>query len=420
MGVKSSLRYIYKLKRKGIKLGLERMDTMMGLLGNPQNSYKTVHVTGTNGKGSVSTYIYSVLKEQGYSTAIYTSPHLVKFNERIVVDGNMIDDRELIELIWFIRKKISGKVQPTFSEFTTALAFLYFARKKVDIAVIEVCMGGKYDATNVIIPIVSVITYVDYDHEEYLGNKPIQIASEKAGIIKSNTPLVTAEAEKEIVGLFKKICQKQNCRMYRLGTELKVKQTGDCRFTTKGVLKGSFKISMKGDHQITNAGVALLALDLIKKNGICISDDSLKKGLLRAIINGRLQSIGNILLDGAHNPSGMQKLFEYIRKIDKRIILVIAIKEGKKVKKLVSLIAPLAKKIIITEANFMPASIETLEKEIKKYGKEYLIAKNPKIAMRLAKQLATNEDIILVTGSLYLVGDVLSLNKNRGLIKYQY
>ncbi|MGE0793294.1 MAG: folylpolyglutamate synthase/dihydrofolate synthase family protein, partial [Candidatus Woesearchaeota archaeon] len=205
------LNYMYNLERFGIKLGLETMNSILNLFDNPQNKFKTIHIAGTNGKGSTASFIFNILKQQYSNVGLYTSPHLHQFNERIKINDNFISDEEIVELIKEVKQKSEeNNIHLTFFEFTTTIMFLHFARKKVDIAVIEVGMGGRLDATNIITPLISIITNIGLDHTHILGDTKLKIAAEKAGIIKQNIPLITAEKSEEILEFFFEICKQKN------------------------------------------------------------------------------------------------------------------------------------------------------------------------------------------------------------------
>lgn len=411
MNTKPTLDYIYNLKSFRRRGDLTRMEKILDILENPHKKFKSIHVAGTNGKGSVSTFIYSVLKEAGFNTALYTSPHLVKFNERIKVMNEDISDADLVRLADFIRNKVDG-IDITFFEFTTALAFLYFAEKKVDLAVVEVGMGGRLDATNVLTPLISVITHIGMDHEEHLGKELIQIAKEKAGIIKNNIPLITAEKDKDVLALFTDICIKKHSTLFRIGKDLFFNKKENGVFVTSGIIEDEFSVSMLGDYQLTNASTALLAIEVLNKEyEYSISIESIKKGLKKALIHGRLEKIGSVLLDGAHNPDAAQELAKYLKCINKEIVLILGIKEGKNISHLISLLAPLASAIILTKSSFKASSLETLAKEAEKHNSNIFRTNNAKEALNLASSMAKKGSIILVTGSLYLVGDAYSILK---------
>src|SRR3989338_1387571 len=250
--MQSTLDYLYSLERFGIKLGLETTQKMLDVLENPHHTFKSIHVTGTNGKGSTCAFLASILQEAGYKTGLYTSPHLVKFNERIKINGFDIPHQDLLQLISEIKEKCSH-LNPTFFEFTTAMAFLYFARQKVDFAVIEVGMGGRLDATNVIMPEVSIITNIGFDHMKHLGDSKEAIAREKAAIIKEKVPLVTAEQDPLLVSYFEKVCRQKQSPIFLVKDVTiisKQESLSGQSFTVDG---GKFSITLLGRHQQTNA-----------------------------------------------------------------------------------------------------------------------------------------------------------------------
>ena len=243
-----TLDYLYGLKLFGTKLGLERMRQLMQILNFPYRRFPAIHVAGTNGKGSTCAFISSILREAGYKVGLYTSPHLIEFNERIQINGIQITNKKLVELTKFIKKRLEeNNFESTFFEFTTALAFLYFSQEEVDIAIIEVGLGGRLDATNVIIPEVAVITNIDFDHTKILGETKKEIASEKAGVIKSGTTLVTGEDDPEILDYFEDLCCERGAKFVHVNEDIQ------------------FKIRLEGEHQKKNAAVALEVLEIMKK-----------------------------------------------------------------------------------------------------------------------------------------------------------
>ena len=424
MDKESAINYLYNLTNKGIKYDLSRIEKILDLIGNPHNKLKTIHVAGTKGKGSVSTFIYQCLREEGYRVGIYTSPHLMSFNERIIINDELISDDELIKLVEFIKQKIDNtSVNPTFFEFTTALAFLYFFEKKVDILVVEVGLGGRFDATNVITPIVSVITSMGIDHSEFLGDTISKIASEKAGIIKNNIPIISSENSDEVINIFSEISKIKNSNFFHVGKELNYEKINDKIFRTYGLINDEFEISLDGDFQIKNAATAILSLVVLGNNSnFKISQQSIKSGLKKSFISGRLERIDNILIDGAHNPQAISEVIKYLDKFNKKFIIIFGAKEGKNIDEMISLLVPYADKFIFTLSSFKPASFDMLEKALNSDRIDFFKIQNPKDAFDFAKKIADKNDIILVIGSLYLAGDILKLikNANNSVINIQY
>lgn len=437
-----TLDYLYNLQRFGIKLGLEEITKLVQALDNPQNQFKSIHVAGTNGKGSTAAFIASILQQAGYKVGLYTSPHLIRFNERIRINGKEITDKELVKYTKKIQEKVEQhKIPATFFEFTTALAYLYFAQNKVDFAVIETGMGGRLDATNVIIPEISVITNISIDHTEHLGKTKLQIAAEKAAIIKEKGLVVTAENDTEIVDLFRDISEKKNARLFVLDDEVNYKPEKsnlidnlylkEQPFTVSGKLNGKFTIKLLGKHQLKNASLALLVIYLLKEKGYLnnVNSDTLKLGLEKTTWSGRLEIISQkplTIVDGAHNVEGMKCLREFIvqlpsfaqlskqKTLPKKKILILGIAKDKEIEKMIHLIVPLADEVILSQGNYKPADLDVLEKEVKKYNKNIKKFTEVEEAIKEAIISAKEDDIILITGSLYLVGDVL---KHRNLFK---
>ncbi len=427
--LQDQLAYMYALERFGIKLGLETMASLMAALGHPEKQFKSIHITGTNGKGSTAAFLESILRQAGQKTGLYTSPHLVTFHERIRVQGVAITDAELIELITEVREKTTElNNQPTFFEFTTAVAFLYFARRKVDIAVIEVGMGGLLDATNVITPLISIITNIGNDHIPMIGRNSQEIAENKAGIIKQNGIVVTAETNPNFIKYFQGVCQKRNATLHVVQAEMqmlrpalaglqnhRIKQT----FTLAGTIAGDFTIPLLGAHQITNACTALLAAQLLK-----IPLKAMQTGLKKTVWPGRLQIVSThpfILVDGAHNDDGICALDKFLQEtiLPYPKVLVLAVKKGKDMQEILERIIPRFKHIIITQGTYEPEDTGIIVAQIKgikgsstfikkkMYLTPLLEISDAKQAIATGKKLLGEQDMMLVTGSLYMIGAAL-------------
>jgi len=417
--ISNTLNYLYNLKRFGIKIGLDTTLELLKNFDNPHKKFVSIHVAGTKGKGSVSAMIYSILRKSGFSVGLYTSPHLVKFNERIKVNDRDITDREVMELTEFIKRKIENtKTKPTFFEFTTAMAFYYFAKKGVDFAVVEVGCGGRLDSTNVINPAISIITNISLDHTNLLGNTKMKIAREKAGIIKENGTIITAERDKKILNLFENICQKKKARLFVVQKELKGKIVNSSldyqRFITNGKLNSEFYIPLLGEYQLNNALIAILAILLLKEKGNKISLENIKKGIKSTSWYGRLQIIKKqplIIFDCAHNIDSFNHLKKFLKKIKKRKILLIGISIDKDVEKMISIIAPIVDFVIISKGNYKPASMERIKKAVLKFDKKAITIANPSEAFLMALKKTEKNDAMIVTGSMYLVGDIIGDRK---------
>ena len=294
------------------------------------------------------------------------------------------------------------------------MAFLYFSQQEVDFAVIEVGMGGRLDATNIIIPEVSIITNVDFDHMDHLGETKHAIAREKAAIIKESRPLITAETDPTILTYLKEVCNEKHSQFY-LVNELQIIPKDESltsqSFHVHGAFNGEFSISMLGQHQQINAATALLAIQALRDRNIALSNAAIKEGLTKAVWPGRLQFLSTrplILLDGAHNVAGMKTAVEFLKRFPKKKVLILGIAHDKEIAAMVKLIAPLFGEVIVTKGNYKPTPTEILAAEVEKYAK-VTIVNSPRDALDLARQKAQDDELIFITGSLYLIGDILSI-----------
>lgn len=434
---KSAIEKIGEFHRFGSVLGLTRMNELMKRLGNPEKELKCIHVAGTNGKGSVCRFIYSALRANGYSVGIYTSPYLTVFNERIELDGEYISDDDLEIYTEEVLAKVSemtadGLDSPTEFEVITAVAFLYFARKGCDYAVMEVGLGGRGDSTNIIEkPLVSVITSISYDHTDRLGNTLAEIAREKAGIIKPGAPVVmnvdTEEAAKEIA----RTAYKNGCVLHDVSGIKCVNIENDITGSTFDAFIGeteytNMKISMLGQHQIENALTALAALEVLRrKRDIKVERSRLYKGFEEAKNIGRFEimpasvwqtseaegSLPAVILDGAHNEAGAAALAETL-KIHfpgSRILAVTGVLSDKAADKITESLCGVCESFIATEpANERKLDAALLADMIEKKGKPCLIKKKPKEALETALEKGKKEgfDAVLFAGSLYLIGEL--------------
>lgn len=387
------LKWLYGLEFFGIKLGLDNITELLRRLGNPHKGMKFIHIAGTNGKGSVTAMIYSILKEAGYNVGMYTSPHLVKFNERIKADKKCITDEEMEAYAKRIYKD-ANELRCTFFEATTAIAFLYFAEKNVDFVSLEVGMGGRLDATNVVTPLASIITNIGLEHTEYLGRTIKAIAAEKAGIIKEGVPVVTA-ATGEALRVIREAAKRKNCRLYTVNDP--------CRYET----------SMIGDFQKINSAVAVKSIEVLNEfYRMRITGEQIRKGLMKVYWPGRMDFRGNVLFDCAHNLYGMRALKNEVKKLKyRKLILLTGMLKDKKYPEMLGEIVPLADKVIITR----PGTKRAAEpEELAKYaaGKVETIEDVGK-AFERAKSLAGKEDLLVVTGSIYLVGNVMEYEQSK-------
>ena len=410
---KSTLQYLLSLERHGIKPGLERISRLLKLLGGPQLKYPAVHVAGTNGKGSTSAMLSSVLNEAGMRTGLYTSPHLVKFNERIQVSGRMITGPELREAARIVKKaaaKMPGS-PITFFEFTTAIAFVHFSLKEVDIAVIETGMGGRFDATNTLLPEVSVITNVNVDHTQYLGFGLKEIAFEKAGIIKPGRPVVTGEIKKAPLSVIRKRAKESSSSLYVLDRDFSV-QIAPSSLSYSGLeleLNG-LRLGLSGPHQAMNAGLSLAAIEALRQRGFQIPVSAIRAGLRKAAWPGRFETISKkplVIIDGAHNPAGARTLANALKDLSyKRLVLVLGIMADKDIDAILKELLPLCAEAIATEPRMersAPAGV--LAGKIRALGKPVVEIRRVKDACKEAVARAKKTDCVCVTGSLFTVGE---------------
>ncbi|MBN2880694.1 bifunctional folylpolyglutamate synthase/dihydrofolate synthase [Candidatus Woesearchaeota archaeon] len=379
MNYKEAINYLYTREKFGIKLGLENINELLEKLDNPQNKYKTIHVAGTNGKGSVCAILTQILIDNGYKVGTYNSPHLIDFEERIRINNIPIKKTELAKLTTKIKPKITNH---TFFEVTTALAFKYFEEQKIDIGIIEVGMGGRLDATNTIIPEISIITNISLEHTEHLGDKIEKITYEKAGIIKPNVPVVTGTKDIALK-VIKLISKKRKSKLY----------------TPK---ESNLKTSLLGKFQKQNLSLAIEAIKILQKKGFKINriNDSLQK----VKWPGRMQKYENILFDCAHNPDGVKKLTEELKQIKyKNLILVTGIMKDKDITHMIKPLEKLANKTILTQPK-LPRAAKT--SELKSFlDKDSIQIPNVKKAIEKAKFLAKKDDLILITGSIFTIGE---------------
>ncbi len=417
------LKYLYSLHRHGIKPGLGRISSILLKLGNPHRDYPSIHVAGTNGKGSTCAMLESVLIRAGHSVGLYTSPHLEKFNERIRVNGIVIPDRDMIRIASVVKKACSGE-EPTFFEFTTAMAFVYFRERMVDIAVLEAGMGGRLDATNVVTPLVSVVTNVGLDHMEYLGHGIKKIAREKAGIIKKNVPVVTACEEPEAMGEIAHACERQGSPLYMLGRDFLTRPLGRGKngeaFDYLGITKNlsGLDLDLRGVHQHKNAACALAAIEIASSSGITVPLRAMKKGLEQARWPARVEVLSKrplIIIDAAHNPDGARSLREALRGFTyERLILVLGIMADKDIGGILRELAPLAEEVILTAPRTeRAANPDILLDKLAPYGKNARAVRPVARACGAALREAGANDAVCVAGSIFTAGEAMKYLKDR-------
>ncbi|AAD35259.1 folylpolyglutamate synthase [Thermotoga maritima MSB8] len=409
------LRYLYHKRPMGkVKPGLERISMLLSKLGNPHLEYKTIHIGGTNGKGSVANMVSNILVSQGYRVGSYYSPHLSTFRERIRLNEEYISEEDVVK-IYETMEPILNELDkeeifsPSFFEVVTAMAFLYFAEKNVDIAVLEVGLGGRLDATNVVFPLCSTIVTVDRDHEKTLGYTIEQIAWEKSGIIKERVPLVTGERKREALKVMEDVARKKSSRMYVIDKDFSVKvkslKLHENRFDYCG--ENTFEdlvLTMNGPHQIENAGVALKTLEA---TGLPLSEKAIREGLKNAKNLGRfeiLEKNGKMyILDGAHNPHGAESLVRSLKLYfnGEPLSLVIGILDDKNREDILRKYTGIFERVIVTRVpSPRMKDMNSLVDMAKKFFKNVEVIEDP------LEAIESTERATVVTGSLFLVGYV--------------
>lgn len=420
-----ALDYLYHLQWHGIHPGLDRMRRLLALADHPERKFRSVHIAGTNGKGSTAAMVTSVLMTAGYRTGLYTSPHLIDFSERIRISGVPVPASEIVRLTGRLRGAIEAgapELEPeiTFFEFTTALAFLYFAESKVDLAVVEVGMGGRFDATNLLAPLVTAIVQIDLDHERYLGSTVLEIAGEKGGIIKERTPVVTGATQPEVLSLFETIARSKGSSLIRLGHEIAAEaplSTGPegeplQRFTYRGKKERRVEISLLGRHQINNAAVALGILEQLQEKGISLAEEAIGQGMREARWAGRLEVVRKqplILLDGAHNRSGAKALGAFLADVDPqrkgKHWLIAGIMRDKNIPGIFEPLLPWADEVVLTRPDIeRAADPKVLAGALKDDARSIRFDHLPD-AIAYAESRLRPEDTLVITGSLYTVGE---------------
>ncbi|MBI4377637.1 MAG: bifunctional folylpolyglutamate synthase/dihydrofolate synthase [Nitrospinae bacterium] len=442
-----TIKFLYNLERFGIKLGLENISIILNLFDNPHKKFKSIHIAGTNGKGSTAAMTASILQYAGYKTGLYTSPHLQDFRERIMVNGAMIPEEDVVELTEIIRCKMKGsptlplfKVAIngglTFFEFTTVMAFLYFSREMVDFAVVEVGLGGRLDATNVLNPVLSIITEIDIEHTDYLGEDIKSIAREKGGIIKDNGAVILSSTKTEVIETIESICKGKNAKLYRIEKDF----NGEAEYSNihyqhfdfidkhfeSQIPKSRFlslEIPLLGKYQIMNASTSVKAALVLNEAGFKIGEKAIHEGLKNVRWNGRLEIVSEnplFILDGAHNPAAAKALSEELEGMSNskfgiqihKIILIIGILKDKDFKGIISLLAQIADYIIIVKPKTLRSrNPDDLKDEFFKYTEGVEIIEDIPDAISKAKNIATVNDLICITGSFFTVGEAIKFIK---------
>ncbi|MCX7705767.1 MAG: bifunctional folylpolyglutamate synthase/dihydrofolate synthase [bacterium] len=423
----AGFRYLEKLTDFGIKLGLDKIRHILSNLDNPHKKYKSVLIAGTNGKGSVACFISNCLKQAGYRTGLYTSPHLIRVEERIQINGKPIPSKIFDDLCLELKKiceKLPVEMKPTYFEALTAIAFEYFRREKIDVCVCEVGMGGRFDATNVLEPVLEVITPVSFDHMEYLGNSIEEIASEKAGIIKENSILVSGRQLPGALKVIKRVCRQKKTKAYFYGKHFLARLVSSDfpnqqRLNFSGTEKmKNISIKLFGRHQVHNAAVAIQSLLLLKKQGFNIPEKAIIEGMKNSIWPARFQPVMEhpmVIIDGGHNTDGINSLKKALKQYfpDRKFIFLVGILKDKKWETMLRMLADSGERFIFTRPD-TPRSVppEELAQKMREFLPESLIEilEKPKDAFERLIEIKSSSPRV-ICGSLYLAGDILKIIK---------
>jgi dihydrofolate synthase/folylpolyglutamate synthase len=425
MNYKETLKYLYGLERFGMIFGLENISRLLHALGNPHQGLKVIHVGGTNGKGSVSAMVASVLREEGYRVGLYISPHLVSFTERIQVNGIEVSWKDVARLTDMLRKKVEHEGIPqqfTFFDFTTAIAIYYFSLQHVDLAILEVGLGGRLDSTNIVTPLISVITNVERDHLQILGESIKDIAREKAGIVKVGVPLISGVNRSEAIEIIEEECKRKRVPLRLLRRDFSGERIAPrtLNFFGRNWIWDRIKLGLAGPYQIDNAAVALGALEVLKEMGYDVSKESIYEGLSKVRWPGRLELIQGspqILLDGAHNPAAAMSLknalyeeFSY-----RTLFMLVGIMEDKEATAILSELAPLAELLVASRPhNPRAMSPQKIAEIARGYCKATKVIEDVREAVKYLQEVAHEDDLLLITGSLFTVGEAREYLLNKG------
>ncbi len=418
------------------KFGLENISTLAAALGNPHHAAPCVHIAGTNGKGSTAAMLESILRGTGLRTGLYTSPHLVRINERIRIGGDDISDEEFAATWTRVQATIesllaSGMLaaHPTYFECITAMAFVAFATRGVDFAVYETGLGGRLDATNIVRPEVAAITSIDFDHEDYLGHSIQEIAGEKAGIIKAGAPVVSSATRPEAREVIAKRCRELNVPLVEVDGAWRLEDVlsesgcyGAAAVSAEGEKRIRIEPPLPGRFQIRNALTAATAARLLSERGFAISDEAIERGIRGVHWPGRLERLmarPAVYIDGTHNPGGARELLKFWEEnfAGRRIVLVYGAMRDKAVDEIAGLLFPRADLVVITEPHQPRAISAPLLAEMTAHlARKSMLVREPIAALERAIELAGPEDTVFATGSLYLVGDLRAYWSGRSVV----
>jgi dihydrofolate synthase / folylpolyglutamate synthase len=414
--------WVFDLQKYGIKFGLSSTLSLLSRLGLSPDQGRYLHVAGTNGKGSVAAMLSAILSRAGYPVGLFTSPHLVRFQERFRLRDRDISSEGLLHLINRVRAAIDESEPPTFFEFAAAMAFLYFHEQGARPVILETGMGGRLDATNIVTPLVSIITNISLDHQYFLGDTLTAIAGEKAGIIKPEVPLVTYARQTRVLSLFRERCRELQSPMYTGGVDFKSRGQARGRFSYQGIGQHLDKLAipLSGRHQYKNAAVALAVIELLQVQGFPVPEEAIREGLARVRWPGRLERVPQdprVILDGAHNPDAAHALAQTLKqdRVPGRRFLVMGIMADKDEDAILGSLLPLAQTVIFTRPHyFRAAATGDLARRAQPYHLEVLQEPDVAQAVDRARALAGPQDQVVVTGSLYTVGEAVEYFEKLG------
>lgn len=408
-----TLDYIFNLRGGEIDLRLHRVERALSLFGHPERAFPAIHIAGTNGKGSTAAILHRILSAQGYRTALYTSPHVVSFNERIRVGDEEISNEEIVTLAEEIKERLSHEgAALTFFEFATVMAFIYFSLRKVDLAVVEVGLGGRLDATNLVRPLVSVITTIAKDHEAYLGSELLSIAREKGGIIKEGVPVACGCLPAEVGDFLRAMAEAKGSKSYFLGRDFSYELKQGGLFDYKGLERGlgDLAVALGGNFQKKNAALALGALEILDRD-FPVGEAAVREGLRTVFWPGRFELLWerpSVILDGAHNGEGMTALVQEMEELLKggKAKVLFAAMGDKDWGFMLGELCRVAGEFVLTRVP-IKRSADPREMAAAIGGAAPCsVIEEPIQALRFLLERARPEDVILVAGSLYLLGEV--------------
>jgi dihydrofolate synthase / folylpolyglutamate synthase len=416
---------MYSLRRFGIKLGLATIKKILNGLGNPHDRFSTIHIAGTNGKGSIASALATILHQAGYNVGLYTSPHLVKFNERICINKQPISDDDVVSAYEAVRDVNSGEREPTFFEFATAMALYEFDRRKVDWAIIETGMGGRLDATNILSPALSGISNISVEHKEYLGHTIREITGEKGGIIKKGIPVVTGVRQKTAISVVTEIARKQTAPLFCQGNHFRVRKSNGTSFTYFGIQETwrHMTTALPGRHQLQNAALTLAACEIINKNNLAnLPLEAIRYGLSHNHWPGRLEVVCQspyVILDGAHNLAAARNLADFlsVEMKDRKITMVMGVLDDKPYQAILkSLLSVCTRAILTSPAIDRALDPETLLAAAGDVCTDITTVPRVADAVRHAIDTAGPDEVICIAGSLYVVGEAKEVLDLSGMI----